>query len=109
MNKTLADFNRLVDAEEYFEFFDLPYDPQIVSVNRLHILQKFSQLIQAPEGETNELTEEEKLKQYRTALQNAYNLFLTSTPVEQKLFKVFKEKPKNVVLISEIGKGSADK
>ncbi|MDJ0704963.1 MAG: nitrogenase-stabilizing/protective protein NifW [Leptolyngbyaceae cyanobacterium MO_188.B28] len=108
MNKTLADFNRLVDAEEYFEFFDLPYDPQIVSVNRLHILQKFSQLIQTA-GEANELNEEEKLKQYQTALQNAYNVFLTSTPVEQKLFKVFKEKPKNVVLISEIGKGSADK
>ncbi|MCG8364504.1 MAG: nitrogenase-stabilizing/protective protein NifW [Pseudanabaenales cyanobacterium] len=104
MNKTLADFNRLVDAEEYFEFFDLPYDPQIVSVNRLHILQKFSQLIQAPEGEATELSEEEKLNQYRIALQNAYNLFLTSTPIEQKLFKVFKQKPKNVVLISEIGK-----
>ena len=104
MNKTLADFNRLVDAEEYFEFFDLPYDPQVVSVNRLHILQKFSQLIQAPEGEAAELSEAEKLDQYRTALQDAYNLFLTSTPGEQKLFKVFNEKPKNVVLISEIGK-----
>ena len=104
MNKTLADFNRLVDAEEYFEFFDLPYDPQIVSVNRLHILQKFSQLIQSSEREAAELSEAEKLNQYRTALQQAYNLFLTSTPVEQKLFKVFNEKPKNVVLISEIGK-----
>ena len=103
MNKTLADFNCLVDAEQYFEFFDLPYDPQIVSVNRLHILQKFSQLIQAPEIASTELSEEEKLGQYRIALQNAYDVFLKSTPLEQKLFKVFNEKPKNVVLISEIG------
>ncbi|NET34327.1 MAG: nitrogenase-stabilizing/protective protein NifW [Cyanothece sp. SIO1E1] len=103
MTKTLADFNRLVDAEEYFEFFDLPYDPQIVSVNRLHILQKFSQLLQASKVASADLSEEQKLSQYRIELQNAYNLFITSTPLEQKLFKVFNEKPKNVVLISEIG------
>ena len=103
MNGTLADFNCLVNAEEYFEFFKLPYDPQVVSVNRVHILQKFSQLIRAASATSSELREEEQLKRYRTALQNAYELFLTSTPQEQKLFKVFNEKPKNVVLLSEIG------
>lgn len=99
--KTRTQFNQLKDAEEYFEFFGLPYDPQIVNVNRLHILRKFSQLAQAvDEGKTQ--SEAQKLDGYRQALQNAYDLFLTSSGVEQKLFKVFQDKPKNVVKISEI-------
>ncbi|MGD1900221.1 MAG: nitrogenase-stabilizing/protective protein NifW [Phormidesmis sp.] len=39
---------------------------------------------------------------YRQAFQTAYDLFLTSNSVEQKLFKVFKDKPQNVVLLSDI-------
>ncbi len=97
--KTLARFNQLKDAEEYFDFFDLPYDPQVVNVNRLHILRKFSQLVQAEE--TNR-SDEELLAAYRQALLNAYHLFLTSSGVEQKLFKVFQDKPSNVVMVSDI-------
>ncbi len=43
MNTNLEQFNKIVDAEEYFEFFQLPYDQKFVNVNRLHILKKFSQ------------------------------------------------------------------
>lgn len=99
--QSLAQFNRLKDAEEYFEFFDLPYDPQVVNVNRLHILRKFSQLSQAV-SEDKAQSEAQKLAGYRQALQTAYDLFLTSSGVEQKLFKVFKDKPSNVVKLSEI-------
>ncbi len=97
--KTLAQFNRLKDAEEYFEFFELPYDPQTVYIHRLHILRKFSQLIEA---EDKGQSEEELLSAYRKALQVAYDLFLTSSGVEQKLFKVFQDKPQNVVMLSDI-------
>jgi nitrogenase-stabilizing/protective protein len=102
MNKTLSQFNQLADAEEYFEFFELPYDAQIVNVNRLHILKKFSQYIQEIDAHSAELSEEETLSQYCAALQQAYDVFLNSTGVEQKLFKVFNEKPKNVVMLTEI-------
>ncbi|MBW4518441.1 MAG: nitrogenase-stabilizing/protective protein NifW [Scytolyngbya sp. HA4215-MV1] len=105
MSRTLADFSQLVDAEQYFEFFQLPYDPQVVNVNRLHILQKFSKLIQEHTSELAGANETEKLEQYRLALQQAYDLFLTSNSLEQKLFKVFNEKPPNVVLLSELGQG----
>ncbi|KPQ34327.1 MAG: nitrogenase stabilizing protein NifW [Phormidesmis priestleyi Ana] len=97
--KTLSQFNRLKDAEEYFEFFDLPYDPQALNINRLHILRKFSELVQA-EGSTQD--EAQTLRSYRQALQTAYDLFLTSSSVEQKLFKVFKDRPKNIVMLSDI-------
>ncbi|MBD2484718.1 nitrogenase-stabilizing/protective protein NifW [Planktothrix sp. FACHB-1365] len=102
MTQALSDFKKLMDAEEYFQFFQLPFDEQIVNVNRLHILKKFSQLVAKIDAAFPDIEPEEKLNQYREALQQAYSVFLTSTAVEQKLFKVFNEKPKNVVLLSEI-------
>lgn len=101
MSKTLAEFERLVDAEEYLHFFGLPYDPQFVNVNRLHILKKFSNFIKSidPTG----LSETELLDRYEIALQQAYNTFNDSSPLDEKLFKVFKDKAQNVVLLSEIG------
>lgn len=96
---TLAQFNQLKDAEEYFEFFNLDYDPQVVNINRLHILRKFAQNVAGVD--TNQ-SEAQKLTAYEQALRNAYELFTTSSGVEQKLFKVFKDKPKNVVMLSEI-------
>ncbi|MEM7772151.1 MAG: nitrogenase-stabilizing/protective protein NifW [Cyanobacteria bacterium P01_A01_bin.37] len=101
MIQTLATFNTLSTAEEYLSFFGIPYDPTVVSVNRLHILQKFSEFVQAIDQDAT-LNESDRLGQYRAALQNAYTLFLNSSSLEQKLFKVFKKKPSNVVLVSDI-------
>jgi nitrogenase-stabilizing/protective protein len=108
MNITLAEFDRLTDAEQYFEFFKLPYDPQFVNVNRLHILQKFSQLVKQINAKSPDLSEAEKLDRYRQALEQAYDVFTTSSPLEQKLFKVFNEKPQNVVLLNEISVDSGE-
>lgn len=103
MSGTYAKFQQLVNAEEYFEFFELPYDLQFVNINRLHILQKFSTLIKAIDAESPDLSETDKLDQYRDALMKAYDTFTTSSPLTEKLFKVFHEKRQNVVLLSEIG------
>lgn len=102
MTQALSDFQKIVDAEEYFQFFQLPFDPQVVNVNRLHILKKFSQYMTEIDETYPNIEPQEKLDKYRDALIKSYELFLTSTGVEQKLFKVFNEKPKNVVLLSEI-------
>ena len=100
MTGTLAEFNQLTDAEQYFEFFGLPYDPKAVNINRLHILKQFSNAIR----QTNVagLSEAEQLEVYRKAFIQAYDLFLSSSGVEQKLFKVFNEKPANVVLLKDL-------
>ncbi|MBR8835513.1 MAG: nitrogenase-stabilizing/protective protein NifW [Stigonema ocellatum SAG 48.90 = DSM 106950] len=102
MSCDVEQFNRLVDAEEYFEFFQMPYDQQIVNVNRLHILKKFSQFIKEIDDNSTDLSSSNRLSKYREALEKAYQVFLDSTPQEQKLFKVFNEKPKNVVTLTEI-------
>ncbi|MGJ5672465.1 MAG: nitrogenase-stabilizing/protective protein NifW [Nostochopsis sp.] len=102
MSEDWNKFQNLTQAEEYFEFFGLPYDQTVVSVNRLHILKKFSQSIQEIDENYTDLNSEERLNKYCEALQQAYQVFLESTPQEQKLFKVFKQKPKNVVTLTEI-------
>ncbi|MBW4512419.1 MAG: nitrogenase-stabilizing/protective protein NifW [Scytonematopsis contorta HA4267-MV1] len=102
MNLNLEDFRKIVNAEDYFEFFQLPYDAKIVNVNRLHILKKFSQLMQEIDENNPNISHEEKLSQYRSALENSYQVFLESTAQEEKLFKVFNQKPKNVVMLTEI-------
>lgn len=99
---TLAEFKAITDAEAYFEFFQLEYDPNVVNVNRLHILKKFSQLMAAIDAEVTELSEVERLNRYQEALVQSYNVFLTTSPLQTKLFKVFNEKPKNVVLLTDI-------
>ncbi len=100
MTGTLAEFDQLTDAEQYFEFFGLSYDPKVVSINRLHILKQFSNAIK--QSDVVGLSEAEKLEVYRKALIQAYDLFLSSSGIEQKLFKVFNEKPTNVVLLKDL-------
>ncbi|MCF2146044.1 nitrogenase-stabilizing/protective protein NifW [Desmonostoc muscorum LEGE 12446] len=102
MTGTLEQFKLLVDTEEFLQFFNLPYDQQFVNVNRLHILKKFSQYIKEIDDNSPDLSAEERLNQYSLALQQAYQVFMESTPYEQKLFKVFNDKPKNVVTLTEI-------
>ncbi|MEH2195345.1 MAG: nitrogenase-stabilizing/protective protein NifW [Nostoc sp.] len=102
MTGTIDEFKKLVDAEEFFQFFNMPYDLEVVNVHRLHILKKFSQHIQEIDDNSPDLSQEEKLNQYSLALQKAYQLFTESTAYEQKLFKVFNDKPKNVVTLTEI-------
>lgn len=99
--KTLTDFQKLVDAEDFLNFFDIPYDQTAVNVNRLHILKMFSVAI-AEVDEKKELTEAEKLTAYKTALESAYQTFLTSTAQEQKLFPVFQKEHNDVVKLTEI-------
>ncbi len=100
--KTLEQFKKITDAEQYFQFFELEYDQHFVNVNRLHILKKFSLLIEAIDETFTELDEQEKLSKYGEALAEAYELFKSKTSLDTKLFKVFQEKPKNVVLLEDI-------
>lgn len=102
MSKSLEEFNKLVNTEDYFQFFGLEYDQKVVHVNRLHILQKFSEYIQEIDNSKVQLNDEERLGKYREALEQAYQVFIESTPQQEKLFKVFHQKPKNVIKLTEI-------
>ena len=102
--KTLSAFKNLTDAEDYLQFFDIAYNRNFVNVNRLHILKQFSLLINEVDLVFPDVSETEKLEKYQLALEEAYQVFLTSSPLETKLFKVFQSKPKNFVSLAELEK-----
>ena len=75
-------------AEDFLEFFAVPYEPSVVHVNRLHILQRFNEYI----SKSTELfpeSEEAKREVYRRLLSRAYQDFVESNALTEKVFKVF--------------------
>lgn len=78
----------LVSAEDFLDYFAVPYDPAVVHVNRLHILQRFHDYLarQAPN-----LPPEEGQQRgiYRLWLERAYQDFVTSDSLTEKVFAVF--------------------
>ena len=78
----------LSSAEEFLQYFGIEYDPAVVHVNRLHILQRFHDyLVQA--GDMLPANEEACRRIYATLLKNAYDDFVKSDALTEKVFKVF--------------------
>ncbi len=80
----------LSSAEDFFAFFGVPYDENVVKVNRLHILKRFYQYLHKADG-LAELGEVEMFRRYRDLLAQAYQDFTVSTPAREKVFKVFQD------------------
>lgn len=83
----------LVSAEDFLEFFDVPYEPSVVQVNRLHILQRFHDYMtkQAPNMPPDE---DQRRAIYRLWLQRAYQDFVESNSITEKVFAVFQNQAK---------------
>ena len=80
----------LSSAEDFLDFFGVPYQAAVVHVNRLHILKRFYQYMrQAPDLDS--LDEVERFKQLRALLARAYQDFVDSSPAQEKVFKVFQD------------------
>ena len=86
------DLEELVSAEDFLDYFGVPYEPAIVQVNRLHILQRFHDYLakQAPN-----LPPEEDAQRgiYRLWLERAYRDFVASDALTEKVFAVFQNVP----------------
>ncbi|HTV32482.1 MAG TPA: nitrogenase stabilizing/protective protein NifW [Methylocella sp.] len=89
----LEDLGRLSAAEEFFTYLDVPYDATIVQVARLHILRRMGQYLKGSEvdGTFAGLGEEEVKRHCREHLAQAYQDFVDSSPLKERLFKVHKE------------------
>jgi nitrogenase-stabilizing/protective protein len=76
----------LVSAEDFLDYFGIAYEPAVVQVNRLHILQRFHNYL----AKTT-LSEDETARRgvYTTLLQQAYQDFVKSDALTEKVFKVF--------------------
>lgn len=103
---TLQDaLDELASAEEFLDYFAVPYDPGVVQVNRLHILQRFHDYI---EREAPAAVQALTFDGYRELLERAYQDFVTSDALTEKVFRVFRmHEPKTVfVPLSELRRAS---
>ena len=78
----------LVSAEDFLDYFDVPYAASVVQVNRLHILQRFHdylarQIPNLPPGD------DAQRSIYRLWLERAYKDFESSDALSEKVFAVF--------------------
>lgn len=90
MNDLTQRLTQLSAAEEFLEFFAIPFEQSVVNVSRLHILKRFYQYLRQEKG-LGELDEAQMFSRYRGLLIRAYEDFVTSTPAQEKVFKVFQD------------------
>ncbi len=91
----------LVSAEDFLNYFGIAYDPAVVQVNRLHILQRYHDYLAKaamPDVESG------RRVIYTTLLTQAYQDFVQSDALTEKVFKVFRmhEPQVKFVPLSEI-------
>lgn len=74
-------------AEDFLDFFGIDYEPAVVHVNRLHILQRFHDYVAA----AGEPPADEGTRRvfYAGRLAQAYQDFVRSDALTEKVFKVF--------------------
>ena len=89
----------LESAEDFLEYFDISYEPEIVRVCRLHILQRFHDYLS--EMDLSLTTNEGEIReQYKQFLHKAYDDFKHSNAATEKVFKVFRRQNSQEVFIS---------
>lgn len=82
------DLEELASAEDFLEYFGVAYEPAVVQVNRLHILQRFHDYLEAAEELPGGA--EERTALYRLLLETAYTDFVESDALTEKVFRVFR-------------------
>jgi nitrogenase-stabilizing/protective protein len=89
----LEDLGRLSSAEDFFSYLDVPFEPSVVQVSRLHILRRMGQYLKGSEidGAFEGLDDTQIRALCREHLEHAYQDFVASTPIQERLFKVHKE------------------
>jgi nitrogenase-stabilizing/protective protein len=80
-----SDLADLESAEDFLNYFKVVFEPTVVHVNRLHILQRFHDYLGfCPE------TRRPTRAEYRACLAMAYEDFVKSDAISEKVFKVLK-------------------
>jgi nitrogenase-stabilizing/protective protein len=77
----LQDLTEMTSAEDFLNYFGIAFDPAVVEVNRLHILKRFHDYLQR--------TDSTDWEGYAQSLRQAYQDFVVSDALTEKVFKVF--------------------
>ncbi len=83
-----CDLDELETAEDFLDYFGVAFEPAIVQVNRLHILQRFHDYL----GEIDEPPDSAaaRYRLHADLLRGAYQDFVGSDARTEKVFRVFK-------------------
>ena len=89
VSNMLDQLNRASAAEEFFTLLGVDYDPKLLNVARLHILRRMGQYL-VSEDFTG-LANADVASRCKTVLEQAYQDFVVSSPLDQRVFKVLKD------------------
>ncbi len=87
-NGILDQIDRAGSAEEVFLALLMPFEQEVLNVSRLHIMKRFGTYLRDIDTSGDETA---TFLEARLALKRAYADFLDSTPLQEKVFKVFKD------------------
>jgi nitrogenase-stabilizing/protective protein len=94
----------LESAEDFLNYFAIPFEQRVVQVNRLHILQRFHNYLSAATMPADLLG---RKAVYLNALTTAYQDFVNSSAQKEKVLKVFqRQSGLSFVSLDQLG-GSA--
>ena len=88
MSELRLRLNELSSAEDFFRFFDLPFDQTRLNVCRLHVMKRMGEYLARAEA----AGDDGLFAACKDTLARAYADFERSTPLEQKVFKVLKDR-----------------
>ncbi len=80
------DLADLSSAEDFLDYFAIPYEARVVQVNRLHILQRYHDYLAKQEA-----GKAPQYDAYRTWLLRAYDDFVDSSAQQEKVLAVFRK------------------
>lgn len=88
-NADLEDeLSELEGAEDFLAYFDVPFDQAVVHVNRLHILQRYHDYIEAEDHPPADEAARKIL--YGELLAKAYQDFVASDARTEKVLQIYK-------------------
>ena len=85
----LAELEKLHSAEDFFSYLKVDFDPAVVSVARLHILKRMGKYFAGKDF--SGASEEEVFASAHETLLLAYQDFVASRPIDERVFKVLQE------------------
>ena len=86
--RLMEELAELESAEEFLDYFGIDYEPSVVHVNRLHILQRFHNYLRTTPADDNDEVLRERLGE---RLRQAYKDFVHSDAQTEKVFRVFQQ------------------
>ncbi|MAR89755.1 MAG: nitrogenase-stabilizing/protective protein NifW [Pseudomonadota bacterium] len=94
--------DELSSAEDFLNFFEIPFEPSVVQVNRLHIMQRFHDYLSDNADSVARCEGNDKALAvvYQTLLARAYQDFVDSDALTEKVFKVFKMQGPQTTFVS---------